>query len=213
VAPLDVWNPVLSEGFSFGDGTASSGVSATHTYTAPGSYQVSATATDVLGNVTTTTQTLTISQPGSGAPGAGSTRCMLSASRTQKLLGKGKITADVTCSASLEAALGGHLSVRVPRAPHGGRGGGRGRSSTLSGYALRGAHVELVAGHQTAVQLSLSTTARRAVLAALGNHRQTGLYLTLVNVTGSGASAQAHVASIVLARPVGKRHTPTGGSR
>lgn len=211
-APLDVWNPVLSEGFSFGDGTASSGVSATHTYTVPGSYQVSATATDVLGNITTVTQTLTISQPGGGAPGAGSTRCTLTASRTQKLLGKGKITADVTCSASLEAALGGHLSVRVPRPPR--RGHGRSaQGSTLSGFALRGAHVELVAGHQTAVQLSLSTTARRAVLAALGNHRQTGLYLTLVNITGSGASAQAHVASIVLARPVGKRHTATGGSR
>jgi hypothetical protein len=59
-APLGVWNPVLSAGFAFGDGTSASGYSATHTYTTPGTYQVTLTATDVLGNTTTLTRTLTI---------------------------------------------------------------------------------------------------------------------------------------------------------
>jgi hypothetical protein len=69
-APLDVWSPVLSEGFSFGDGASASGVSATHAYTVPGAYQVTATATDVLGNVTTVTRTVTIGAPAatSGSP-------------------------------------------------------------------------------------------------------------------------------------------------
>jgi PKD domain len=71
-APLDVWSPVLSEGFSFGDGSSASGVSATHAYAAPGAYQVTATATDVLGNVTTVTRTVTIGAPGAtgGSPAA-----------------------------------------------------------------------------------------------------------------------------------------------
>jgi PKD domain len=62
-APLDVWSPVLSEGFSFGDGSSASGAGATHAYTAPGTYQVTATATDVLGNVTAVTRTVTIGAP------------------------------------------------------------------------------------------------------------------------------------------------------
>ncbi len=67
-SPLDVWSATLTEGFSFGDGTTTTGVSATHVYTAPGTYQVSATATDALGNVTTVTRTVTIVAP----PAAGS---------------------------------------------------------------------------------------------------------------------------------------------
>lgn len=62
-APLDVWSPVLSEGFSFGDGASANGVSTTHAYAAAGTYQVTATATDVLGNVTTVTRTVTIDAP------------------------------------------------------------------------------------------------------------------------------------------------------
>ena len=174
---------------------------------------MTATATDVLGNVTTVTQTLAISQPGSGAPSAGSTRCTLTAPRTQKLLGKGKITAQAICGIGLDTALSGRLTVRVPRPSRGGHRGDHGRSSTLSSYTLRGVHVQLVADHQTEVELSLSAGARRVVLRALGSHRQVGLYLTLVNIPGSGASAQAHVAGIALARPAGKRHTATGGSR
>jgi hypothetical protein len=69
-APLDVWSGVLSEGFSFGDGAVASGVSATHTYTAPGTYQVTASATDALGNTTTVTRTVTILAPTMSNAGA-----------------------------------------------------------------------------------------------------------------------------------------------
>jgi hypothetical protein len=206
-APLDVWSPVLSEGFSFGDGASASGVSATHAYAAPGTYQVTATATDVLGNVTVVTRTVTIGAPtgdtATDVPGAGAARCTLAASRVQKLLGKGKLTADVTCSAGLDAALSGHLTVRAPQPPRRGHGSGQAirRGWTLSNYALRGVRVQLIAGRQAVVQLSLSAKTRRAVLAALAGHRQVGLYLTLTGAAGSGASARAHVANIALRSP------------
>jgi PKD domain len=212
-APLDVWNPVLSEGFSFGDGASAGGVSATHTYSTPGSYQVTATATDVLGNATTVTRTLTIGAPvAAGSPAASAIRCTLAAARTQKLLGKGTIAASATCGASLAAALSGRMTVRVPQARHRGRGRGATRS-TLHGYTLKGTKVKLLAGRRIEVHLTLSTGALHTVLAALRQHRQVGLYLTLAGApgAGSGAHAQVHLASIALARH--PRDTPTGRTR
>lgn len=44
-SPFDVW-PIASTRFSFGDGAAAAGVSVSHTYTAPGTYEVSAEVTD-----------------------------------------------------------------------------------------------------------------------------------------------------------------------
>jgi hypothetical protein len=198
-APLDVWTPVLSEGFSFGDGGSASGVSATHAYGAPGSYLVSATATDVLGNVTTLTQTVTIGQPAPGiqpvAPAPAS--CSLSAPRAQKLLDKGAVTLEVSCGAALEGTLGGRLTVEVPRAHahvHGHRRGAT-QGSVLD-YALRSLHSQLLAG-RTEVHLTLPAHSRDAVLGALAKDRRVGLYLTLVGATPS-VHAQAHVESVSL---------------
>jgi hypothetical protein len=202
-APLGVWSPVLTEGFSFGDGAFANGVSATHAYAASGTYQVTATATDVLGNVTTVTRTVTIDAAGKSTASEGAIHCTLTTTRAQKLLGKGEIAAQATCTAGLDAALGGHLTVRVPRPPRHGRDGDHAsrQGSTQIGYALRGTHVQLVAGHRTAVLLSLPARTRHAVLAALAGRRQVGLYLTLTGARGSEASARAQVANVALRSP------------
>jgi PKD domain len=52
VSPVDVWSPIASTRFSFGDGTALSAaaVPAPHTYRSAGTFQVSVTSTDTLGN-------------------------------------------------------------------------------------------------------------------------------------------------------------------
>ncbi len=196
-APLGVWSPVLSEGFSFGDGTSAVGVSATHTYSAPGTYQVSATATDVLGNVTTETQAVTITEPVSGAQSVvAPAGCTLAPPRGQKLLGKGSITVGVVCSAPLEASLGGRVTVRIPHTPVRGHGRAAAEGTTLVSYALRGAHFQL-AGGRVVVHLTLPARSLRAVLGALRRHRQVGLYLALAGTT-EAVHAQAHLASIVL---------------
>ena len=49
----DVWSPIVSYAWSFGDGGSSSGASAVHTYPTEGRYPVSLTVTDGAGNVTT----------------------------------------------------------------------------------------------------------------------------------------------------------------
>jgi hypothetical protein len=52
VSPVDVWSPIASTRFSFGDGQALSAatIQAPHTYKSAGTFQVSVTSTDALGN-------------------------------------------------------------------------------------------------------------------------------------------------------------------
>ncbi len=57
VSPLDVWSPLGATSWDYGDGVSASGVSVTHTYAAPGSYTITLTSADALGD----TSTLTVS--------------------------------------------------------------------------------------------------------------------------------------------------------
>ena len=54
VSPLDVWSSLGPTSWSFGDGTGASGTAVTHAYSAAGSYRVTLTSADVLGNVSST---------------------------------------------------------------------------------------------------------------------------------------------------------------
>jgi PKD domain len=61
VSPLSVWSTIASTTWSWGDGSPdTSGTSVTHMFDAPGTYQVSVSATDALGNVTDATSAITI---------------------------------------------------------------------------------------------------------------------------------------------------------
>jgi PKD domain len=72
-APLSVFSEIASTTWSWGDGTPnSSGVRVNHTFAAPGTYRVSLTAADALGNSTTTTRTVLVTAPANteaGRPG------------------------------------------------------------------------------------------------------------------------------------------------
>ncbi len=61
VSPLDVWSVLGETSWSFGDGSSASGRTVTHTYTVPGTYEVTIHSADTLGNVTSSTGTITIS--------------------------------------------------------------------------------------------------------------------------------------------------------
>ncbi len=64
VFPLSVWSTVASTTWSWDDGSPdTSGTSATHVFNAPGTYHVSVSATDALGNITNATRTITIQAP------------------------------------------------------------------------------------------------------------------------------------------------------
>jgi len=63
VSPLDAWSALGATSWSFGDGTAGTGVNVTHVYSAAGSYKVTLTSSDALGNTTSASDTITITPP------------------------------------------------------------------------------------------------------------------------------------------------------
>jgi hypothetical protein len=66
VSPLDVWSGLGATNWSFGDGASASATSVTHTYAAPGSYDLAVTSADALANTTTAKRTITVTPaPGS----------------------------------------------------------------------------------------------------------------------------------------------------
>jgi hypothetical protein len=67
VSPLDVWSVSGETIWSFGDGASASGTSVTHTYTAPGVYEVTIHSTDTLGNVTSASGKITVA-PATATP-------------------------------------------------------------------------------------------------------------------------------------------------
>jgi len=61
VSPLDVWSALGATTWSFGDGTGQTGAAVAHTFTAPGTYTVTVTGADVLGNATSSSAEVSIS--------------------------------------------------------------------------------------------------------------------------------------------------------
>ena len=60
VSPLDVWSPVASTNWNFGDGQTATDDTVTHTYANPGIYTVRISSADTLSNTTSTTVNITI---------------------------------------------------------------------------------------------------------------------------------------------------------
>ena len=63
VAPLSVFSTLGETSWSFGDGSTATGTTANHSFSAAGSYEVSVTSSDVLGNSSTSTSTITVEAP------------------------------------------------------------------------------------------------------------------------------------------------------
>lgn len=59
----DVWSPIASYAWTFGDGGTASGASVAHTYQAEGRYTASLTVTDGVGNVTTRSTRVEVQRP------------------------------------------------------------------------------------------------------------------------------------------------------
>ena len=67
--PLDIWSPPVTTSWSFGDGATASGTSATHIYARSGTYTVTVTATDALGNAISRSAQITVAATTAVAPG------------------------------------------------------------------------------------------------------------------------------------------------
>jgi len=60
VSPFDVWSALGATTWSFGDGATATGTGVSHAYTEPGSYTVTVTGTDALGNATSASGTVAV---------------------------------------------------------------------------------------------------------------------------------------------------------
>ena len=60
VSPFDVWSPIASVRWSFGDGTGATGPTASNIYAGPGTYRTSVVVTDSLGKSSEASATVTV---------------------------------------------------------------------------------------------------------------------------------------------------------
>ena len=60
VTPLDAWSAIFATHWSFGDGTTATDESVSHVYTAPGTYTLTTSSSDILGNTTSQSSTIAI---------------------------------------------------------------------------------------------------------------------------------------------------------
>jgi hypothetical protein len=147
-APFDIWSPPVFVSWSFGDGAGASGLSATHAYAAPGSYTITATATDTLGNASVQSAHIVVNAPpasGAGSPpaasGANSPHCAVPALERLSLRAAKSRLARAGC------ALG--EVKRARHRPHGAKRlsyGVLGQSPAPGSLAPLGARVKLTLG-------------------------------------------------------------------
>ncbi len=71
VAPSDAWSTFAGSSWNFGDGGGASGTNVTHAFSQPGTYQVTVSASDALGNVTSATGPVTVTSAGVQQPPPG----------------------------------------------------------------------------------------------------------------------------------------------
>lgn len=62
-SPLDVWSALGATSWSFGDGTSQTGTSVVHAYGGPGTYTVTITGLDAVGNATSTSGRVSVASP------------------------------------------------------------------------------------------------------------------------------------------------------
>jgi hypothetical protein len=104
VSPFDVWSMLGPTSWSFGDGSSTIGTGVTHSYAAAGSYKVTLTSADVLGNVTSAATTITIAP----AP----TTVVIDKRRTPPVLSSASVTNKRFRVASKDTAIS---AKRAPR--------------------------------------------------------------------------------------------------
>ena len=71
VSPRDVWSDVAWTSWSFGDGATASGAHVSHAYAGPGTYEVTVTSADKLGNVSSARRLVTIAGASGGLANLG----------------------------------------------------------------------------------------------------------------------------------------------
>ncbi len=189
-SPLDVWSALGATRWSFGDGGSATGTAVSHAFTAPGTYTVTVTGADALGNTSAATGTVSIGAP--PAPLAPSPpkgkKGRARAARIVETNG-GAALLRLRCAAAAGCAGTARLGVKVVGAARSSRHARKANAFTIgrASFALR-------AGADKAIRIPLTQKGAALVRA----HGRKGLAASL---TGSGVVGRA-----VLLKAGGHRH-------
>jgi len=117
VSPLDVWSALGATSWSFGDATGQAGTSVTHAYAAPGTYTVTVTSSDILGNTTSASAPVSIAAVPIGKPPPSLapriTAARLTRSRFRVARGATAISAGVAQGTSFRFTLSAQAALRI----------------------------------------------------------------------------------------------------
>ena len=129
-SPFDVWSALGATTWAFGDGTTATGTTTTHAYATAGTFGVSVSAADALGNTTTASRAITIAPARSTPPPPPPPLAALSALRvTPAAFGAARSGASIGAAAATGAQVSYTLNVAagvrftVQRASSGRRAG------------------------------------------------------------------------------------------
>jgi len=146
VSPLDVWSALGATNWSFGDGAGTNGTSVTHSYANVGSYPVTVTGADVLGNTTSASGVIAIAAAPSPPP---SPPMLTAASLTNKRFRVARQSTAISAKKPRKAPLGtsfrftlsaaARLEISITRSAQGLR---RGRSCLAPSAKLRRKHAQ-----------------------------------------------------------------------
>jgi hypothetical protein len=197
VSPFDVWSPLGTTSWTFGDGTGATGDAVGHTYESKGTFTVTVTATDALGNTSTATGTVDIAPASVGRTGSDGR------ARAKRLVQvKGRL-ARLALSCPEGTSCTG-VVLLFARVRTGGAKKAAGASARKKPKRIKlGANsdIYLPAGTHRTVKIRISREARALVAAARGR----GLK---ANLTGSGVVGRS-----VMLKAIGRRRHRPGGRR
>jgi hypothetical protein len=164
---VDLWSAIVEPPtWNFGDGTGGSGGKVSHTYPAPGSYTVTVTARDALGNPTSSAYPIAIAETPHSLPIVRVLSVLAS-----KVVGQG-ILVRLSCTGTTGADCTGEAALRAREKLRSGKvvavQAGRSRARTTSRTVVVGTtRFTLATGKTSSVSVALDASGRR-LLARFG---------------------------------------------
>ncbi|MFT3866295.1 MAG: PKD domain-containing protein [Solirubrobacterales bacterium] len=177
VSPFDVWSVLGTTSWTFGDGGTASGTAVSHAFAKAGTYTVSVTGTDAVGNASTATGTVTI---------AAATRRRRKARARRIVRVKGRVgLLSLRCDAGARCGGTVRLSVRATTSRGATASAGRRRRRITFGKKA----FTLAAGRHTTIKVPLTKKGR--VLVAAAGRRGLAAHLAGSGVVGRAVVLKA----------------------
>ncbi|MGD9734491.1 MAG: PKD domain-containing protein [Solirubrobacterales bacterium] len=191
VAPSDAWSALAGTSWSFGDGTVANGTSAAHTFAQPGTYQVTVSGTDALGNFTSASRAVTVTSGQTGLPSTGGQTTTPTSQQSRSpdtdpttTTSKPSRTVHEGVARFLgAAAVRGGKAVLALRCAHGARCAGLAKLVFRRTYVIGKSRFKISAGGSRTLRIAIGPAALRLLEAAPGQR------LTL-RLEGRGVRAQ-----------------------